>query len=133
MLTPLFPSLIMEPGWSPLSRDPRPYLQVDFLEPTWVSGVVIQGSQRMWGYLTKYRLAFALHASLFNDYTETGTPGSPAKVLPLITHTLSVSLALSLSNIHSSALSLSHTHTHTLASSPPQDCGGLLRGALSGY
>ncbi|KAG7281602.1 hypothetical protein CRUP_033712, partial [Coryphaenoides rupestris] len=72
--------LIMEPGWSPLASDPRPYLQVDFLEPTWVSGVVTQGSQRMWGYLTKYRLAFALHASHFNNYTETGTPGSPAKV-----------------------------------------------------
>ena len=50
----------MEPGWSPLASDPRPYLQVDFLEPTWVSGVVTQGSQRMWGYLSRYQLAFAL-------------------------------------------------------------------------
>ncbi|CAL8292204.1 unnamed protein product [Lota lota] len=72
--------LIMEPGWSPLASDPQPYLQVDFLEPTWVSGVVTQGSQRMWGYLTRYQLAFALHSSLFSDYTETGAPGSPAKV-----------------------------------------------------
>ena len=71
----------MEPGWSPLASDPHPYLQVDLLEPTWVSGVVTQGSQRMWGYLTRYRLAFALHSSLFSDYSETGRPGSPAKVL----------------------------------------------------
>ncbi|CAL8400400.1 unnamed protein product [Gadus morhua 'NCC'] len=72
--------LVMEPGWSPLASDPHPYLQVDLLEPTWVSGVVTQGSQRMWGYLTRYRLAFALHSSLFSDYSETGRPGSPAKV-----------------------------------------------------
>ncbi|KAI3355049.1 hypothetical protein L3Q82_017927, partial [Scortum barcoo] len=71
---------VMEPGWSPLPTDPKPYFQVDFLEPTWVSGVVTQGSERMWGYLTKYRLAFALHRSLFTDYTEDGKPGGPAKV-----------------------------------------------------
>uniref|UniRef100_A0A4W5N747 F5/8 type C domain-containing protein n=1 Tax=Hucho hucho TaxID=62062 RepID=A0A4W5N747_9TELE len=72
--------LIMEPGWSPLPGDPHPYLQVDLLEPTWVSGVVTQGSERMWGYLSKYRLAFALVQSHFTDYTETGERGSPAKV-----------------------------------------------------
>lgn len=70
----------MEPGWSPLPSDPLPYFQVDFLEPTWVSGVVIQGSQRMRGYLTKYRLAFALHSGHFTDYTEDGKPGGPAQV-----------------------------------------------------
>lgn len=70
----------MEPGWSPLPTDPKPYFQVDFLEPMWVSGVVTQGSERMWGYLTKYRLAFALHSSLFTDYTEDGQPGGPDKV-----------------------------------------------------
>uniref|UniRef100_A0A4W5ND80 F5/8 type C domain-containing protein n=1 Tax=Hucho hucho TaxID=62062 RepID=A0A4W5ND80_9TELE len=70
----------MEPGWSPLPGDPHPYLQVDLLEPTWVSGVVTQGSERMWGYLSKYRLAFALVQSHFTDYTETGERGSPAKV-----------------------------------------------------
>ncbi|XP_029943604.1 SCO-spondin, partial [Salarias fasciatus] len=69
---------VMEPGWSPLPSDPRPYFEVDFLEPTWVSGLVTQGSQRMWGYLTKYRLAFALHGAAFTDYAE--TPGGPARV-----------------------------------------------------
>ncbi|XP_070960618.1 SCO-spondin [Oncorhynchus clarkii lewisi] len=72
--------LIMEPGWSPLPGDLQPYLQVDLLEPTWVSGVVTQGTERMWGYLSKYRLAFALVQSHFTDYTETGERGSPAKV-----------------------------------------------------
>ncbi|TKS88049.1 SCO-spondin Precursor [Collichthys lucidus] len=73
-------TVVMEPGWSPLPTDPQPYFQVDFLEPTWVSGVVTQGSERMWGYLTKYRLAFALHSSLFTDYTEDGKPDGSAKV-----------------------------------------------------
>lgn len=73
-------SQVMEPGWSPVPSDPQPYLQVDFLEPTWVSGVVTQGSQRMRGYLTKYRLAFALHSGHFTDYTEDGKPGGPAQV-----------------------------------------------------
>ncbi|XP_077410354.1 SCO-spondin [Vanacampus margaritifer] len=71
---------VMEPGWSPLPTDLQPYFQVDFLEPTWISGVVMQGSERMWGYLTKYRLAFALHGSLFTNYTQDGKPDSPAKV-----------------------------------------------------
>lgn len=70
----------MEPGWSPLPSDPQPYFQVDLLEPTWVSGVVTQGSGRMSGYLAKYRLAFALHSSLFTDYTVDGKPGSPTQV-----------------------------------------------------
>lgn len=74
----------MEPGWSPLPADPQPFFQVDFLEPTWVSGVVTQGGERMWGYLTKYRLAFALHSSLFTDYTDNRNPGGPAKVNVLI-------------------------------------------------
>ncbi|KAK7881858.1 hypothetical protein WMY93_030267 [Mugilogobius chulae] len=71
---------VMEPGWSPLPTDPQPYFQVDFLEPTWVSGVVTQGSEHMWGYLTKYRLAFSLQGNHFTDYTETGKAGSPPKV-----------------------------------------------------
>lgn len=73
-------SQVMEPGWSPLPTDPQPYFQVDFLEPMWVSGVVTQGTERMWGSLTKYRLAFALHSSLFTDFTENGKPDGPAKV-----------------------------------------------------
>lgn len=64
----------MEPGWSPLPSDPQPYFQVDFLEPMWVSGVVTQGSGRMSGYLTKYRLSFALQNGLFTDYAEEGKP-----------------------------------------------------------
>ncbi|KAM6977691.1 SCO-spondin [Aplochiton taeniatus] len=72
--------LVMEPGWSPLPSDPRPYFQVDFLEPTWVAGLVTQGSESMWGYLSKYRLAFALHLNHFTNFTESGQPASPAKV-----------------------------------------------------
>ncbi|XP_073720146.1 SCO-spondin isoform X2 [Misgurnus anguillicaudatus] len=72
--------MIMEPGWSPLPSDPHPFLQVDFLEPTWISGVVTQGSERMWGYLTKYRLAFALTDNHFTDFTETGERGSAPKI-----------------------------------------------------
>ncbi|XP_056594756.1 SCO-spondin [Triplophysa dalaica] len=72
--------MIMEPGWSPLPGDPHPFFQVDFLEPTWISGVVTQGSERMWGYLTKYRLAFALEDNHFTNFTETGERGSPLKM-----------------------------------------------------
>ncbi|KAF4095523.1 hypothetical protein G5714_023126 [Onychostoma macrolepis] len=72
--------MVMEPGWSPLPGDPHPYFQVDFLEPTWISGVVTQGSERMWGYLTKYRLAFALVENHFINFTETGDGGSPPKI-----------------------------------------------------
>ena len=70
----------MEPGWSPLRDDPRPYFQVDLLEPTWVSGVVTQGSEATTGYFTKYRLAFALAESDFTDYTESANRSSPVKV-----------------------------------------------------
>lgn len=70
----------MEPGWSPLPGDPHPYFQVDFLEPTWVSGVITQGSERMWGYISKYSLAFALAENHFTDFTETGVIGSAPKV-----------------------------------------------------
>lgn len=73
--------MVMEPGWSPLPGDPHPYFQVDFLEPTWISGVVTQGSERMWGYLTKYRLAFALVEHHFINFTETGDRDSPPKVI----------------------------------------------------
>lgn len=70
----------MEPGWSPLPGDPQPYFQVDFLEPTWISGLITQGSERMWGYLSKYRLAFALSENNFTDFTESGEKGSTPKV-----------------------------------------------------
>lgn len=75
-----FCSQVMEPGWSPLPADPQPYFQVDFLEPSWISGVVTQGSDRMWGYVTKYHLAFALQDGIFTDFTENGKPGGPVKV-----------------------------------------------------
>lgn len=75
---PLSP--VMEPGWSPLPSDPHPYFQVDFLEPMWVTGMVTQGSERMWGYLTKYRLAVALVESHFTDYTDSGRIGDTPKV-----------------------------------------------------
>lgn len=81
MLSSGFPnSPVMEPGWSPSPSDPQPYFQVDFLEPTWVSGVVTQASGPKLGYLTKYRLASALQSGAFTDYTEDGKPGSAAQV-----------------------------------------------------
>lgn len=76
----------MEPGWSPLPADPQPYFQVDFLEPKWISGVVTQGSEHMWGYLTKYHLAFALQSGIFTDLTENGKPDGPAKVFAVLDH-----------------------------------------------
>ncbi|KAJ8278768.1 hypothetical protein COCON_G00058340 [Conger conger] len=72
--------LIMEPGWSPLRDDPRPFFQVDLREPTWVSGVVTQGSEATSGYFTQYRLAFALEESDFADYAESADGSSPVKV-----------------------------------------------------
>nr|XP_023660300.1 SCO-spondin [Paramormyrops kingsleyae] len=73
--------LIMEPGWSPRPDDPQPYLQVDFLEPAWVSGVVTQGSELgTGGYLSKYRLAFSLDGSHFTDYKENTEKGPQIKV-----------------------------------------------------
>ncbi|XP_037550324.1 SCO-spondin-like [Nematolebias whitei] len=71
---------VMEPGWSPLPADPQPYLQVDFREPKWISGVVTQGNEHMWGYLTKYHVAFSLQSDIFTDFTENGKPEGPAKV-----------------------------------------------------
>ncbi|XP_013879264.1 SCO-spondin isoform X2 [Austrofundulus limnaeus] len=77
----IFPNIRdMEPGWSPLPADHHPYFQVDFQEPKWISGVVTQGSDRMWGYLTKYHLAFALQDGIFTDFTEKGKPGGLVKV-----------------------------------------------------
>ncbi|XP_027005082.2 SCO-spondin isoform X2 [Tachysurus fulvidraco] len=72
--------LVMEPGWSPLPGDPQPYIQVDFLEPTWISGIITQGSERMWGYFSKYRLAFALSENHFMDFTESEDKGSAPKI-----------------------------------------------------
>ncbi|XP_053349644.1 SCO-spondin [Clarias gariepinus] len=72
--------LVMEPGWSPLPGDPHPYFQVDFLEPTWISGIITQGSERMWGYLSKYRLAFALSDNHFTDFTESEDNSSAPKI-----------------------------------------------------
>ncbi|TSK16074.1 SCO-spondin [Bagarius yarrelli] len=72
--------LVMEPGWSPLPGDPHPYFQVDFLEPTWISGIITQGSERMWGYLSKYRLAFALSENHFTDFTKSGQKDSAPKI-----------------------------------------------------
>lgn len=45
-----------------------------------MSGVVTQGSGPKLGYLTKYRLAYALQSGVFTDFTEDGKPGSPAQV-----------------------------------------------------
>ncbi|XP_058879421.1 SCO-spondin [Acipenser ruthenus] len=72
--------LNMEPGWSPLPDDPRPYFQVDFLQPTFVSGIISQGTVRASGYITKYRLEYSLEGRVFHNYTESRERPEEAKV-----------------------------------------------------
>ncbi|KAH0627733.1 hypothetical protein JD844_003874 [Phrynosoma platyrhinos] len=60
----------MEPGWSPRKSDPHPYFQVDFLQPTFVTAVVTQGSPQ--GYISHYRLAYSYDGVHFQNYTRAG-------------------------------------------------------------
>ncbi|XP_043922260.1 SCO-spondin-like [Protopterus annectens] len=70
----------MDPGWSPLPQDSAPYFQVDFLEPTFISGVITQGGMRSGGYVTKYMLTYSSDGVKFFNYTEGVTGSTMAKV-----------------------------------------------------
>ncbi|XP_066544690.1 SCO-spondin [Amia ocellicauda] len=68
--------LNMEPGWSPRQDDLQPFFQVDFLRPTFVSGVVTQGSERARGSLSRYQLAYSLQGALFTNYSDSPDAGA---------------------------------------------------------
>ncbi|XP_066483571.1 SCO-spondin-like [Tiliqua scincoides] len=63
----------MEPGWSPLKSDPNPYLQVDFLQPTFVTAVVTQGGSQARGSVARYRLSYSKDGIHFQNYTQVGS------------------------------------------------------------
>lgn len=63
----------MEPGWSPLDSDPNPYLQVDFLQPTFITAVVTQGGSQSRGFVSRYRLAYSKDGVHFQNYTRAGS------------------------------------------------------------
>ncbi|XP_053322587.1 SCO-spondin-like [Spea bombifrons] len=58
------------PGWSPLDTDPQPFFQVDFLQPTFISGVITQGGRQSGGFITKYRLMYSSDGLVYHNYTE---------------------------------------------------------------
>nr|XP_014342845.1 PREDICTED: SCO-spondin [Latimeria chalumnae] len=72
--------LNMEPGWSPLLSDQSPYFQVDFLQPTFVSGVITQGGSRPGEHITKYRLAYSSDGLTFHNYTDGRRGSQHAKI-----------------------------------------------------
>ncbi|XP_056407686.1 SCO-spondin-like [Hyla sarda] len=63
------------PGWSPLDSDRHPFLQVDFLQPTFISAVVTQGGRQSGGYVTKYRLMYSNDGIVFHNFTRKGANG----------------------------------------------------------
>ncbi|XP_069066851.1 SCO-spondin-like [Pleurodeles waltl] len=62
--------LNIEPGWSPLESDHKPYFQVDFMQPTFISAIVTQGGRQSGGYVTKYRLMYSNNGVYYRNYTE---------------------------------------------------------------
>ncbi|KAM4026917.1 LOW QUALITY PROTEIN: SCO-spondin-like [Anomaloglossus baeobatrachus] len=60
------------PGWSPLESDRDPFLQIDFLQPTFISAVVSQGGRQSGGYVSKYRLMYSNDGIVFYNYTGRG-------------------------------------------------------------
>uniref|UniRef100_A0A8C5PHX3 F5/8 type C domain-containing protein n=1 Tax=Leptobrachium leishanense TaxID=445787 RepID=A0A8C5PHX3_9ANUR len=66
------------PGWSPLSTDKQPYFQVDFLQPMFISGIIVQGGRQSGGFVTKFRLLYSNDGLAFNNYTR-GERGATAK------------------------------------------------------
>lgn len=79
----------MEPGWSPLESDSNPYLQVDFLQPTFITAVVTQGGDQARGFVARYRLAYSKDGVHFQNYTQAGS--STAASLPAQVQTASSS------------------------------------------
>uniref|UniRef100_A0A8D2L3M7 SCO-spondin n=1 Tax=Varanus komodoensis TaxID=61221 RepID=A0A8D2L3M7_VARKO len=71
----------MAPGWSPREADPRPYFQVDFLQPTFVTAVATQGGGRARGYVSHYRLLHSSDGIHFWNYSRAGYTPAAAQVL----------------------------------------------------
>ncbi|KAE8595015.1 hypothetical protein XENTR_v10015432 [Xenopus tropicalis] len=68
----------IEPGWSPLNSDTQPYLQVDFLQPTFITAVITQGGRQSGGFVTRYRLMYSNDGLVYHNYT--GGTSFPALV-----------------------------------------------------
>ncbi|XP_030052234.1 SCO-spondin [Microcaecilia unicolor] len=60
------------PGWSPLDTDRRPYFQLDFLQPTFITGIITQGGRQSGGYITKYWLMYSHDGLRYHNYTDGG-------------------------------------------------------------
>ncbi|XP_055489392.1 LOW QUALITY PROTEIN: SCO-spondin [Leucoraja erinacea] len=68
----IIPNILnLEPGWSPVDGDTAPYLQVDLLVPTFVSG----------GFVTHYSLASSYDGIHFANYTGSTDWARPPQVL----------------------------------------------------
>ncbi|XP_048245023.1 mucin-5AC-like isoform X2 [Haliotis rufescens] len=65
-------------SWVPAPTDKTPWIQVDFLEPKTISGVITQGSGKDNGWVETYTVRYSFDGKTFTDYT--GTGGKPAKV-----------------------------------------------------
>ncbi|XP_067650638.1 mucin-5AC-like [Haliotis asinina] len=65
-------------SWVPAPTDKTPWIQVDFLEPKTVSGVITQGSGKDNSWLETYKVSYSFDGKTFTDYTD--TEGKPAKV-----------------------------------------------------
>ncbi|XP_062907004.1 SCO-spondin [Mobula hypostoma] len=78
----IIPNILkLEPGWSPEDGDPSPYFQVDFLVPTFISGVITQGGSRSGGFVTHYRLMSSYDGIHFVNYTGTTDWTMPPQIL----------------------------------------------------
>uniref|UniRef100_UPI00358E30E0 SCO-spondin-like n=1 Tax=Myxine glutinosa TaxID=7769 RepID=UPI00358E30E0 len=82
--------VVKQAGWSPLPHDRKPYLQINFLQPMLVSGIVTQGGATVRSslqsnvftraYVSQYRLAYSLNGHHFESYVEPGKPWSRPNV-----------------------------------------------------
>ncbi|WAQ93429.1 MFGM-like protein [Mya arenaria] len=56
--------------WTPVPTDPHPYVQVDFLEPKALSGVLIQGSPYKSEWVTSYQVYTSLDGNTWTPYSD---------------------------------------------------------------
>ncbi|WAQ93441.1 EDIL3-like protein [Mya arenaria] len=56
--------------WTPVPTDPHPYVQVDFLEPKALSGVLIQGSPYKSEWVTSYQVYISLDGNTWTPYSD---------------------------------------------------------------
>ncbi|KAM5157512.1 SCO-spondin-like [Mantella aurantiaca] len=57
------------PGWRPLDSDERPFFQIDFLQPTFISAIITQGGRQSGGYITRYHLMYSNDGHTYHNYT----------------------------------------------------------------